>query len=159
MKEKDRDDSTDTELLVSPSTRTPVSKQNKGAKKSNINILSSVPKKSADADSTKRTVEPRSLNGSLKRQKSKPISGLLKVMINSVLYYKPIVLATTFVQIMPIIGRKHIIQICASIFSSIVLWLLRMCLCGQCSTQDSSSTDLVGHRIKVWWPLDKRYVV
>ncbi|AQK83804.1 binding, partial [Zea mays] len=104
MKEKDRDDSTDTELLVSPSTRTPVSKQNKGAKKSNINILSSVPKKSADADSTKRTVEPRSLNGSLKRQKSKPISGLLK-----------------------------------------------------CSTQDSSSTDLVGHRIKVWWPLDKRF--
>ena len=38
--------------------------------------------KSADSDSAKRTVEPRSLNGSLKRQKSKPISGLVKVMIN-----------------------------------------------------------------------------
>jgi hypothetical protein len=73
-----------------------------------VSILIQPFQKSADADSTKRTVEPRSLNGSLKRQKSKPISGLLKVMINSVLYYKPIVLATTFVQIMPIIGRKHI---------------------------------------------------
>ncbi|AQL03168.1 binding [Zea mays] len=104
LKEKNRDDSIDTELLVSPSIRTPVSKGNKGAKRSHIDILSSVPKKSADAESTKRTVEPRSLNGSLKSQKSKPISGLV-----------------------------------------------------QCSTQDSSGTDLVGHRIKVWWPLDKRF--
>lgn len=44
LKEKNRDDSTDTELLVSPSTKTPVSKGNKGAKKSHIDILSSVPK-------------------------------------------------------------------------------------------------------------------
>jgi len=101
---KDRHDSTDTGLLVSPTSKTPVSKGNKGAKKSHTDILNSGPKKSADADSTKRTVEPRSLNGSLKRQKPKPISGLVK-----------------------------------------------------CSTHDSSSTDLVGHRIKVWWPLDKRF--
>ncbi|KAG2605958.1 sister chromatid cohesion protein PDS5 homolog A-like isoform X3 [Panicum virgatum] len=101
---KDRHDSTDTGLLVSPTSKTPVSKVNKGAKKSHTDILNSGPKKSADADSTKRTVEPRSLNGSLKRQKPKPISGLVK-----------------------------------------------------CSTHDSSSTDLVGHRIKVWWPLDKRF--
>ncbi|EER88261.2 hypothetical protein BDA96_10G149900 [Sorghum bicolor] len=104
LKEKNRDYSTDTELLVSPSTKTPVSKGNKGAKKSHIDTLNSVPKKSADADSTKRTVEPRSLNGSLKGQKSKPISGLVK-----------------------------------------------------CATQDSSGKNLIGHRIKVWWPLDKRF--
>ncbi|TKW20995.1 hypothetical protein SEVIR_4G191000v4 [Setaria viridis] len=101
---KGRHDSNDTELLVSPSSKTPVSKGNKGAKKSHTDILNSGLKKSADADSTKRTVEPRSLNGSLKRQKPKPVSGLVK-----------------------------------------------------CSTHDSSSTDLVGHRIKVWWPLDKRF--
>ncbi|RLM55759.1 hypothetical protein C2845_PM10G10930 [Panicum miliaceum] len=101
---KGRHDSTDTELLVSPSSKTPVSKGNKGAKKSHSDILNSGPKKSAVADSNKRTVEPRSLNGSLKRQKPKPISGLVK-----------------------------------------------------CSTHDSSSTGLVGHRIKVWWPLDKRF--
>jgi len=44
LKEKNRDDSTDTELLVSPSTKTPVSKGNKGAKKSHIDTLNSVPK-------------------------------------------------------------------------------------------------------------------
>ncbi|XP_010227757.1 sister chromatid cohesion protein PDS5 homolog A isoform X2 [Brachypodium distachyon] len=27
----------------------------------------------------------------------------------------------------------------------------------KCSTVDSSSTDLVGHKIKVWWPLDKKF--
>lgn len=99
---KGRDDSTDTEMLVSPINKTPVSKGSKGAKKSHTDILNSGPKKSPDADSAKRTVEPKSLNGSLKRQKPKPISGLVK-----------------------------------------------------CSIQDSGSTDLVGHRIKVWWPLDK----
>ncbi|CAL5047345.1 unnamed protein product [Urochloa decumbens] len=101
---KGRHDSTDTEPLVSPSSKTPVSKGNKGAKKSHTDILSSGPKKSADADRAKRTVEPRSLNGSLKKQKPKPVSGLVK-----------------------------------------------------CSTHDSGSADLVGHRIKVWWPLDKRF--
>jgi sister chromatid cohesion protein PDS5 len=44
LKEKNRDDSIDTELLVSPSIRTPVSKGNKGGKRSHIDILSSVPK-------------------------------------------------------------------------------------------------------------------
>ncbi|CAL5052458.1 unnamed protein product [Urochloa decumbens] len=101
---KGRHDSTDTEPLVSPSSKTPVSKGNKGAKKSHTDILNSGPKKSADADTAKRTVEPRSLNGSLKKQKPKPVSGLVK-----------------------------------------------------CSTHNSSSADLVGHRIKVWWPLDKRF--
>ncbi|WVZ81535.1 hypothetical protein U9M48_028901 [Paspalum notatum var. saurae] len=101
---KGRDDATDTELLASPVSKTPVSKGSKGAKKSHTDILDSGLKKSADAYSTKRTVEPRSLNGSLKRQKPKPISSLVK-----------------------------------------------------CSTQDSSSRDLVGHRIKVWWPLDKMF--
>ncbi|KAJ1259018.1 hypothetical protein BS78_10G121300 [Paspalum vaginatum] len=101
---KGRDDATDTELLASPVSKTPVSKGSKGAKKSHTDILDSGPKKSADAPSTKRTVEPRSLNGSLKRQKPKPISSLVK-----------------------------------------------------CSTQDLSSRDLVGHRIKVWWPLDKMF--
>ncbi|KAG2611293.1 sister chromatid cohesion protein PDS5 homolog A-like isoform X2 [Panicum virgatum] len=100
---KGRHDSTDTGLLVSPTSKTPVSKGNKGAKRSHTDILNSGPKNSA-ADSTKRTIEPRSLNGSLKSQKPKPISGLVK-----------------------------------------------------CSTHDTSSTDLVGHRIKVWWPLDKRF--
>ena len=114
---KDRHDSTDTGLLVSPTSKTPVSKGNKGAKKSHTDILNSGPKvissipilficlqnlrssvsdlsivfhfffqKSADADSTKRTVEPRSLNGSLKRQKPKPISGLVKVILNILLF-------------------------------------------------------------------------
>ncbi|CAN6201777.1 unnamed protein product [Urochloa humidicola] len=101
---KGRDDSSDTELLVSPSSKTPLSKGNKGAKKSHADILNSGPKRSSDADSTKRNVEPRSLNGSLKRQKPKPISSLVK-----------------------------------------------------CSTHDSMNTDWVGHRIKVWWPLDKRF--
>ncbi|KAF8650467.1 hypothetical protein HU200_063832 [Digitaria exilis] len=101
---KGKHDSTDTELLVSPSSKTPVSKGSKGDKKSHTDTLSSGPKKSADADRSKRTVEPRSLNGSLNTQKPKPISGLVK-----------------------------------------------------CSTNDSSGRDLIGHRIKVWWPLDKRF--
>ncbi|KAL6596694.1 hypothetical protein ACP70R_047337 [Stipagrostis hirtigluma subsp. patula] len=95
--EKGRDEPSDTELLVSPSSKTPVSKGNKGTK-------SSVPKKSAGADSSKRTAESGSLNGSLKRPKPKMIYGLAK-----------------------------------------------------CSTHDSSSEDLLGQRIKVWWPLDKKY--
>ncbi|CAN6221625.1 unnamed protein product [Urochloa humidicola] len=101
---KGRHDSSDTKLLVSPSSKTPVSKGNKGAKKSHTDILNSGPKKSSDADSAKRNIEPRSLNGSLKRQKPKPISTLVK-----------------------------------------------------CSMPDSRNTDWVGHRIKVWWPLDKRF--
>ena len=41
---KDRHDSTDTGLLVSPTSKTPVSKGNKGAKKSHTDILNSGPK-------------------------------------------------------------------------------------------------------------------
>nr|CAB3467823.1 unnamed protein product [Digitaria exilis] len=67
---KGKHDSTDTELLVSPSSKTPVSKGSKGDKKPHTDTLSSGPK---------------------------------------------------------------------------------------CSTNDSSGRDLVGHRIKVWWPLDKRF--
>lgn len=47
-----------------------------------VSILIQPFQKSADAESTKRTVEPRSLNGSLKSQKSKPISGLVQVNIS-----------------------------------------------------------------------------
>ncbi|KAL6909914.1 hypothetical protein ACP4OV_001573 [Aristida adscensionis] len=101
---KGRGESTDTELLVSPTNRTPLFKGNKGAKKSHTDILNSGPKKSATADSSKRTAESGSLNGSLKRSKPKLVSGLAK-----------------------------------------------------CSTHDSSSEDLVGERIKVWWPLDKKF--
>ncbi|XP_062233052.1 sister chromatid cohesion protein PDS5 homolog A-like [Phragmites australis] len=105
LKEKHRDESTDTELLVSPtSSKTPVSKGNKGAKKRHTDILNSGSKKSADEDSSKRATELGSLNGSLKRQKPKLVYGLAK-----------------------------------------------------CTTHDSSSADLVGNRIKVWWPLDKKF--
>ncbi|XP_062228684.1 sister chromatid cohesion protein PDS5 homolog A-like [Phragmites australis] len=103
--EKGKKESTDTEMLVSPtSSKTPVSKGNKGAKKSYTDILNSGPMKSANTDSSKRTTELGRLNGSVKRQKPKLISDLAK-----------------------------------------------------CSTHDSSSADLVGHRIKVWWPLDKKF--
>ncbi|TVU11623.1 hypothetical protein EJB05_45218 [Eragrostis curvula] len=103
-REKGRNESTDKKLLVSPSSKTPVSKGNKGVKKTHGDILNSGPKRSADKDNSKRTSESGSLNGSLKRHKQTPISGLAK-----------------------------------------------------CSTHDSSSRDVIGHRIKVWWPLDKKF--
>uniref|UniRef100_A0A0A9CJM6 Androgen induced inhibitor of proliferation (As3) / pds5, putative n=1 Tax=Arundo donax TaxID=35708 RepID=A0A0A9CJM6_ARUDO len=105
--EKGKKESADTEMLVSPtSSKTPVSKGNKGAKRSHTDILNSGPKKSVISDSSKRTTGMGSLNGSVKRQKPKLSSGLAK-----------------------------------------------------CSTHESSSgsKDLVGHRIKVWWPLDKKF--
>uniref|UniRef100_A0A0E0E0Q0 Tudor domain-containing protein n=1 Tax=Oryza meridionalis TaxID=40149 RepID=A0A0E0E0Q0_9ORYZ len=102
---KKRDDSVDTELITSPaSVKTPVSKGKKGAKKPHAEILSSSPKKSDEAGSSKRTVDSGSLNGSLKRQKPKLVSGLAK-----------------------------------------------------CTTHDTGSADLIGKRIKVWWPLDKKF--
>ncbi|KAF0904436.1 hypothetical protein E2562_034511 [Oryza meyeriana var. granulata] len=102
---KSRDDSVDTELVPSPtSIKTPVSKGKKGAKKSQAEVLSSSLKKSDEAGSSKRTVELGSLNGSLKRQKPKLVSGLAK-----------------------------------------------------CTTHDTGSADLIGKRIKVWWPLDKKF--
>ncbi|KAL6884557.1 hypothetical protein ACP4OV_010493 [Aristida adscensionis] len=55
--------------------KTPLFKGNKGAKKFHTDILNSGPK-SATADSSKRTAELGSLNGSLKRSKSKLVSGL-----------------------------------------------------------------------------------
>ncbi|KAM0917721.1 hypothetical protein ACQ4PT_009179 [Festuca glaucescens] len=105
LKKKSRTDSIDTDLVASPtSTKTPVSKGKNGAKKSQTEVSSSSAKKSANKDSTMRTADLASLNGSFKRQKPRLVSGLAK-----------------------------------------------------CSTHDSSSTDLVGQRIKVWWPLDKAY--
>lgn len=102
---KKRDDSVDTELVTSPaSVKTPVSKGKKGAKKPHAEILSSSPKKSDEAGSSKRTVDSGSLNGSIKRQKPKLVSGLAK-----------------------------------------------------CTTHDTGSEDLIGKRIKVWWPLDKKF--
>ncbi|KAL5225230.1 hypothetical protein ABZP36_011869 [Zizania latifolia] len=102
---KVRDDSIDVELVASPtSIKTPVSKGKKGVKKSHAEVLSSSPKKSAEAGGSKQTAQLGSLNGSLERQKPKLVSGLAK-----------------------------------------------------CSTHDSSSADLVGKRIKVWWPLDKKF--
>jgi sister-chromatid-cohesion protein PDS5 len=104
-REKRRNESTDTDQLVSPSSnKTPVSKENKGIKKTHNDIVSSSPKKSANTDSSKRTSELGILNGSLKRHKPTLNSGLAK-----------------------------------------------------CSTHDSSITNLVGERIKVWWPLDKKF--
>ncbi|KAL5199789.1 hypothetical protein ABZP36_020992 [Zizania latifolia] len=102
---KSRDDSINAELVASPTRiKTPVSKGKKGVKKSHSEALSTSPKRSAEAGSSKQTAQLGSLNGSLKRQKPKPVSGLAK-----------------------------------------------------CSTHDSSSADLVGKRIKVWWPLDKKF--
>ncbi|XP_006656003.1 sister chromatid cohesion protein PDS5 homolog A [Oryza brachyantha] len=102
---KSRDDMVDTELVTSPaSVKTPVSKGKKGAKKSHAEVLTSSPKKSDEAGSSKRMVELGSLNGSLKKQKPKLVSGLAK-----------------------------------------------------CTTQDTGSADFIGKRIKVWWPLDKKF--
>nr|ABC94594.1 AF-4 domain containing protein-like protein [Oryza sativa Indica Group] len=111
---KKRDDSVDTELVTSPaSVKTPVSKGKKGAKKPHAEILSSSPKKSDEAGSSKRTVDSGSLNGSIKRQKPKLVSGLAKVV--------------------------SIVFFCS------------------CTTHDTGSEDLIGKRIKVWWPLDKKF--
>ncbi|KAK3132210.1 hypothetical protein QOZ80_6AG0517550 [Eleusine coracana subsp. coracana] len=77
--------------------------RNKGVKKTHNDIVKSSPKKSANTDSSKRTSELGSLNGSVKKHKPTLVSGLTK-----------------------------------------------------CSTHDPK-TDVVGHRIKVWWPLDKKF--
>uniref|UniRef100_A0A0D9WPC5 Uncharacterized protein n=1 Tax=Leersia perrieri TaxID=77586 RepID=A0A0D9WPC5_9ORYZ len=78
---KSIDDSVDTELVTSPtSIKTSVSKGKKGAKKSHAEVLSSSPKKSNNGGSSKRTVELSNLNGSLKKQKPKLVSGLAKVL-------------------------------------------------------------------------------
>ncbi|KAK3128989.1 hypothetical protein QOZ80_6BG0469640 [Eleusine coracana subsp. coracana] len=103
-REKGRNESTETDQLVSPSSsKTTVSKGNKGVKKTHNDIVKSSPKKSANTDSSKRTSELGSLNGSVKKHKPTLVSGLTK-----------------------------------------------------CSTHDPK-TDVIGHRIKVWWPLDKKF--
>ncbi|CAM0914059.1 unnamed protein product [Alopecurus aequalis] len=105
LKKKSRTDSTDKDLVASPtSTKTPVSKGKNGAKKSHTEVWSSSAKKSVVKESTMRSADLASINGSYKRQKPRLVSGLAK-----------------------------------------------------CSTHDSSTKDLVGQRIKVWWPLDKEY--
>ncbi|GJN28989.1 hypothetical protein PR202_gb17174 [Eleusine coracana subsp. coracana] len=115
-REKGRNESTETDQLVSPSSsKTTVSKGNKGVKKTHNDIVKSSPKKSANTDSSKRTSELGSLNGSVKKHKPTLVSGLTKCM-------------------------------------------LRCNLCLQCSTHDPK-TDVIGHRIKVWWPLDKKYAL
>ncbi|KAM0917724.1 hypothetical protein ACQ4PT_009179 [Festuca glaucescens] len=81
LKKKSRTDSIDTDLVASPtSTKTPVSKGKNGAKKSQTEVSSSSAKKSANKDSTMRTADLASLNGSFKRQKPRLVSGLAKVL-------------------------------------------------------------------------------